>query len=223
MIEYHFCFDDGVELRYVVDPDRATSSKTVREGPSWAKLGHQKCQHCPLNDHEQPFCPPALDLQQLARDFQNMPAHRKVLVRVMTPEREYVKRVMLEEGVRSLMGLIMATSACPHFSELRANARHHLPFASQEESILRSVSSYLVKQMFIMREGGEPDWQLKGLVKLNEELQLVNHAFWQRLISAFQNDSNSKALLGFFNLSSSLSLTLEAQLAKLRAHVLKSE
>ena len=77
--------------------------------------------------------------------------------------------------------------------------------------------------MFVMREGGEPDWQLKGLVKLNEELQLVNHAFWQRLISAFQNDSNSKALLGFFNLSSSLSLTLEAQLAKLRALVLKPE
>ena len=221
MIEYQFEFDDGLKLRYSIDPDRAASTRPVQEGPAWARLDYHQCQHCPLAVQEWPYCPAALDLQELAKDFQNLPANRKAQVTVITPEREYTKRVMLEEGVRALMGLIMATSACPHFAELRANARHHLPFATQEEFIIRSISSYLLTQYFILREGGEPDWELKGLVRINEQLQKVNHAFWQRLVTQFQNDSNSKALLNFFSLSSSLTATLEAQVAKIRPQFYK--
>jgi hypothetical protein len=96
------------------------------------------------------------------------------------------------------MGLIMATSACPVFNTLRPNARHHLPFASREESVFTFGFVVFVAPIFIAQEGGEPDWELKGLIKTNEQLQLVNHAFWQRTMTAFQSDANSKALLGFF-------------------------
>ena len=56
-------------------------------------------------------CPAALDLDKVIQDLQKISALTKVNVRVLTAEREYVKRVTLEEGVRGLMGLIMATSA----------------------------------------------------------------------------------------------------------------
>lgn len=216
-IQYFFTFDDGLEIKFNVDLDREFDPKRISaDAPQWTRLGNNQCSNCPLSTQEHSHCPAALDLDKMARDFQKLPSHTKANVRVVTPEREYVKRVGLEEGVRALMGLIMATSACPIFGELKANARNHLPFASREEFILRSASLYLMRQYFVMREGGTPDWELKGLVRTNEQLQLVNHAFWQRSVGAFQNDSNSKALLSFFTMSSSVSASLDAQLGKVK-------
>lgn len=216
-IFYYFTFDDGTELKFDVDLDRRFDPRRIPvEAPDWTRLGNNQCSNCPLSKAEHSHCPAALDLDVVARDFQKLPAHTKAHVRVVTPEREYVKRVGLEEGVRALMGLIMATSACPVFGALKPSARMHLPFAAPHEFITRSASMYLMRQYFIARSGGEPDWELKGLVKTNEQLQLVNHAFWQRSVSAFQNDANSKALLSFFTLASSVSSSLEAQLAKIK-------
>lgn len=216
-IQYLFSFDDGLELRFAVDIDRKFDPKQdFSSAPAWTRLANNQCSNCPLSKEEYSHCPAALDLDKVARDFQRFPASTKVNVRVVTPEREYVKRASLEEGVRALMGLIMATSACPIFGELKPNARNHLPFASKDEFILRSATMYLMKQYYAMRDGGEPDWELKGLIKTNEQLQLVNHAFWQRVVAAFQNDSNSKALLSFFTMSSSVSASLDAQLTKIK-------
>ncbi len=216
-IQYYFTFDDGLELKFNVDLDRSFDPARIpADAPEWTRLGNNQCSNCPLDKAVNSHCPAALDLDKMARDFQKLPAHTKANVRVVTPEREYAKRVGLEEGVRALMGLIMATSACPVFGALKANARNHLPFATREEFILRSASMYLMRQYFVMREGGTPDWELKGLVKTNEQLQLVNHAFWQRSVTAFQNDANSKALLSFFTMSSSVSASLDAQLGKIK-------
>lgn len=216
-IQYFFVFDDGAQFQFDVDPERTFDRhQDFSKAPSWTKLTNNQCSNCPLSRDEYSHCPAALDLDRVARDFQRFSSQVKANVRVVTPEREYVKRVSLEEGVRALMGLIMATSACPIFQELKPNARHHLPFASKEEFILRSATMYLLKQHYVMRDGGQPDWEMKGLVKMNERLQLVNHAIWQRIVGAFQNDSNSKALLSFFAMSSSVTASLDAQLSKIK-------
>ncbi|MEC7120537.1 MAG: hypothetical protein VXW65_11640 [Pseudomonadota bacterium] len=217
MIEYFFNFDDGKQLHFQVDLDRQLEPvKKPTNAPTWTKLGNNQCANCPLSPTVFSHCPAAIDLDQVISKLPKIPARTKLNITVVTPEREYMKRVMLEEGVRALMGLIMATSACPVLSTYRPNARHHLPFASLEESVLRSASLYLMKQYFIAQEGGQPDWELRGLIKANEELQLVNHAFWQRTMSAFQSDANSKALLSFFTLSSNMSASLPNQLNRMK-------
>lgn len=217
IIEYFFDFDDKKQLHFQVDLDRQFDFKQdLTAAPEWTKLDNNQCANCPLKNNVFSHCPAALDLDKVIGEFQQIPAIIKVKVTVITPEREYAKRVTLEEGVRALMGLIMATSACPVFNTLRPNARHHLPFASREESVLRSASLYLMNQYLMAQEGGEPDWELKGLIKTNEQLQLVNHAFWQRTMTAFQSDANSKALLGFFTLSSNMSASLQSQLVKMK-------
>ena len=218
IIQYFFDFDTGQQLNFEVDLEREFDFKqNLSSAPDWTKLDNNQCQNCPLKKSVFSHCPAALDLDKVMADFQKTPASTKENVRVATPEREYSKRVTLEEGVRALMGLIMATSACPVFNTLRPNARHHLPFASREEFILRSASLYLMHQYLIANEGGEPDWELKGLIKTNEQLQLVNHAFWQRTMTAFQSDANSKALLSFFTMSSSVSASLQSQLGKMKS------
>lgn len=217
MIDYFFNFDDGKQLHFQVDLERQYAADTkLSQAPVWTKLTNNQCSNCPLSPNNFSHCPAALDLDKVMEKLQKIPAQTKLNIKVVTPEREYMKRVMLEEGVRALMGLIMATSACPVLGTYRTNARYHLPFASLEESVLRSASLYLMKQYFIAQEGGKPDWALKGFIQANEQLQLVNHAFWQRTMSAFQADSNCKALLSFFTLSSNMSASLPNQLNKMK-------
>jgi hypothetical protein len=159
-------------------------------------------------------------LHRIIEDFQGLPAFKKVSVWVRTPEREYGKVVGLEEGLRALLGVIMATSACPVLGKLKPMAQHHLPFANSQEFILRTVSLYLTQQYFNLREGRSPDCELKGLVRMFQQLQLVNQAFWQRIHATCEGDSNLKAFLTFFSMASSITYSLETQLQKIRPMVM---
>ncbi len=224
-VDYKFEFSDGTLLHYDVNIDRHlidveadTESSAVAE--PWTKLGYCQCVNCPLGKEEE-YCPVALDTQKVVNDFRNQKAFQKVDVTVTTQERTYFKHTGLEEGLRSLMGLIMATSRCPILGKLRPMAVHHMPFSSENEFILRSVSTFLLQQYFVAREGATPDWDLKGLIELNKQLQLVNQALWQRIHTACESDSNLKALLSFFSMASSVSFSLESQLQKLK-HALES-
>jgi hypothetical protein len=117
IIEYFFDFDDAKQLYFKVDLDRQFDFKQdLSQAPDWTKLDNNQCSNCPLKKSEFSHCPAALDLDKVMGGFQKIAAITKVKVTVITPEREYAKRVTLEEGVRALMGLIMATSACPVFN-----------------------------------------------------------------------------------------------------------
>lgn len=222
-VDYYFEIDD-IQLHYQVKIDREFDFSENREHlPEWTRLGHHQCSNCPLTTKDCSHCPAAVDLCDVVSDFQRMPAIKEARIRVVTPDREYVKDANLEEGVRSLMGLIMATSACPILAHLKPNARYHLPFATQEEFIMRATAMYLMNQYYQYREGKHPDWELQGLIHLNQELQILNQAFWQRVHDACENDSNLKALLSFFNLSSSVTYSLESQLQKIKPMVKDEE
>ncbi|MEP4548094.1 MAG: hypothetical protein ABJ000_18075, partial [Saccharospirillum sp.] len=158
----------------------------------------------------------AVDMQPIVEDFRSLPGFKKADIVVTTQERQYRKSTGLEEGLRSLMGLVMANSQCPILKNLKPMAFTHLPFATQEEFIFRAVGTYLLRQYYKSHDGQEGDWDLEGLVSLNRELQMVNQALWQRVHTACEGDSNLKALLSFFTLSSSVSYSLESQLLKLR-------
>lgn len=216
-IDYRFLFDDGRDLSFVVDLDRHFDTRLSRDSaPAWTRLGNCRCPNCPLDAAVYSHCPAALDLDKVVSSFQRIPSSLKVNVQVMAPDREYAKRAPVEEGVRSLIGLIMATSACPVFQELKPNARTHLPFASREEMVLRLASLYLMKQYLVWRDGKEPDWDLRGVVNEHQELQKVNQAFWQRLMTAYESDANSKALLSFFTISADVAKSLDSQLARMK-------
>jgi len=116
----------------------------------------------------------------------------------------------------------MATSACPILASLKPMAQQHLPFASNQEFALRAVSLYLTRQYFNLREGRHADWELKGLVRVFQQLQLVNQAFWQRIHDTCEGDSNLKAFLTFFSMASSMTYSLETQLQKIRPQVMSA-
>ncbi len=221
-IEYRITLDDDHEFSYRIELEREYDEERAAVAPKWTRLEHQQCSNCPLSPETHGHCPAAVDLQRVIEDFHGLPAFKKAVVWVRTPEREYVKTVGLEEGLRSLLGVIMATSACPMLGKLKPMAQQHLPFASNQEFILRTVSIYLARQYFNMREGRHADWELKGLVRLFQQLQLVNQAFWQRIHATCEGDSNLKAFLTFFSMASSMTYSLETQLQKIRPLVMSA-
>ncbi|MDC0663318.1 DUF6901 family protein [Marinobacter sp. SS21] len=218
-VGYHFTLQDGRKIDFKV----ADQPVDVREPlPAWTRLEHCQCSNCPLKSKDSPHCPAAVAMLPVVDAFQAEDAYQPVEVRVDDDHRSYLKQTTLEEALRSLLGLKMATSGCPVLSELKSMAVHHLPFASSDEFIMRSVSHYLLQQYFAKRHEQEPDWDLQGLVARNQRLQLVNQALWQRIHAVCQGDSNLKALLNFFSMASSVSVSLESQLRKLEARITQS-
>ncbi|MFN2359806.1 MAG: hypothetical protein ABR522_01845 [Marinobacter sp.] len=213
-VTYEFRFEDNraVDFKVTDEPVKAKGNL-----PAWTRLEHCQCSNCPLKAAESPRCPAAVEILPVVHEFQAEDAYQKVDVVVSDERRTYSKSTTLEEALRSLLGLKMATSGCPVLSELKSMAVHHLPFASNDEFIMRSVSHYLLEQYLAKRNHQEPDWDLKGLVERNQRLQLVNQALWQRIHSVCKGDSNLKALLNFFSMASSVSFSLESQLRKLEA------
>lgn len=221
-IEYQITLDEGRTLSYSIERERPYDPIAAAQTSKWTRLEHNQCSNCPLSKDDYSHCPAAVDLHRVIEDFRGLPAFRKVQVWVRTPEREYSKTVGIEEGLRSLVGLIMATSSCPLSVKLRPMAHNHLPFASTQEFALRAVSLYLSRQYFNMREGRHADWDLKGLVRMFQQLQLVNQAFWQRIHDTCEGDSSLKAFLTFFSMSTSMTHSLETQLQKIRPLVMSA-
>lgn len=220
LIQYEFIFDDGRKHVFPVDTERqgkpADAETATERAEKWTQLEYCRCANCPLSPAEHKTCPAAVDLQSVIARFRQENAFQKLSVVVSTPARNYQKRTSLEEGLRSMMGLIMATSGCPILGELKPMANNHVPFSSNDEFVLRTVSVYLLQQYFRMRENRAVDWEMRGLVERSKRLQIVNQALWQRIHAVCEGDSSLKALLSFFSLASSITFSLEAQLLKLR-------
>lgn len=223
-VEYRITLDDEHAFSYKVQLDRGVlASDRAVTVSDWTRLEYHRCTNCPLNPLEHPSCPAAVDLKTVVEDFKGLPAFRKAWCHVRTEDREYSKLVNLEVALRSLLGVIMATSGCPVLGRLKPMARNHLPFASDNEFVLRTVSMYVLRELFKHREGRAADWDLSNLTQDFAQLQLVNQALWHRIHDVCAGDTNLKAFLGFFSMSSSMTYSLDAQLEKVRPLIMEGE
>ena len=217
LVTYTFDLPDGKSLSFSVDVNRKVAAGTPPpfESPDWTRLEYHRCPHCPLAGTCS-HCPPAVDAAPILEKFSHVNSVAKVRVTVATPERTSVKETDAQTGLNALLGLVMATSACPIVSRLRSQALFHLPFASVEETLYRTVGDYLIKQYFIMKDGGTPDFGLTGLDALYRDLAELNGAFFKRVQAASPRDANVNAVVFFRSLSDIVSMSLEDRLAPLR-------
>ena len=89
----------------------------------------------------------------------------------------------------------MAVSGCPHTGFFKPMARFHLPLASEEETIYRSTSMYLLAQYFRFMETGVSDFSMKGLENIYKNIQIVNTSIVDRLRGASTTDSSVNAVI----------------------------
>ena len=145
-VTYFFEFEKGISWKYELSFDDAQRYIPPAAGTakSWTALEFNKCPHCPLKKDTSPQCPVARNLDQIVEDSKTAISFTRAKVTVTTPERAYAKECAAQDGLRSLFGLLMASSGCPHLDWLRPLARYHLPFASADENLFRVLSLQLV-------------------------------------------------------------------------------
>jgi len=134
---YQFTFQDGTTRAFSVRlqlPSLDLVPAPDSEPPEWTRLTVHQCPNCPLNADDHPRCPVAVNLVPVGEAFRDRVSHDEVDIVVRTEARAYHNSCALQEVIASLMGLIMATSGCPHLDKLRPMVFTHLPFSTKGET-----------------------------------------------------------------------------------------
>lgn len=215
---YEFRFDSGERIHFTVDLERHTAdTPPAEELPApWTQLDYHQCANCPLRLDEHPRCPVAMDLQGVARDFSQVLSFTEAEVLVHSAERTYFHRCDVQTGLKSLLGLIMGSSACPILAQLRPMAWFHLPFASIDETIYRVAGAFLLREYYEHRDGKPAHLELPELDTLYADLQQLNRDFMGRLRAASERDANLNAVNILFSLSAVVAMTWTEKLDELR-------
>ena len=214
---YKFQFDDGKEKEFSVLLDARTLrliTSPRSEKPEWTRLEYQKCDNCPLGS-ENERCPVAMNLSHLVDEFKYSTSYDKTWCVVEGPERTYAQETSVQNSLASLMGIIMVTSGCPVLDNLRPMVRFHLPFATPLESVYRTISMYLLSQLFKMKAGETPDWKLEDLGEMYHQIGKVNKGLWNRLSKASGFDANVNAVIVLNTFGDALRFSLKKDLEDL--------
>ncbi|MCF8240630.1 MAG: hypothetical protein K9J16_04525 [Melioribacteraceae bacterium] len=209
---FKFVFDDKSEKVFDVHIEPKTLSLLRSDDstpPEWTKLDNFKCSHCPLNSDEFKYCPVAVNLKDIINFFSDTPSYEKVNIEVVAEERTYKKYTSIQSGVSSLIGVLMVTSGCPVMGKLKPLIRFHLPFASIEETEFRAFAFYLIKQFIKLKKGDEPDWSMKGLVKIYEDIHKLNQNVCEKIADLEAQDASINAVVVLNNFADSVTFTID--------------
>jgi hypothetical protein len=215
-IDYRLELENGSVLSQSVDIHKDLQVSRLNEGealPDWARLENGQCDNCSLSGSE--YCPIAARLASPVQRFSALVSHAPVTATVTTPERTYVKKVDAQEALRSLFGLIMATSGCPTMKPFRYMARYHLPFSSLEETIARITSTYLLRQFYQHRDSYEIPVNLKDIEALYNTLVSLNEGMVKRLRGATMAEGSVNAVVILSAYSSLIPMMMEKELERL--------
>ncbi len=217
-LEYVFTLDDGRTFRYELLLEGASYrlATTAREpAAGWTALARNQCSNCPLKEADTPVCPAARNIAVLAADVSQITSFSELKVEVNMPQRQVVFGTSAQQAISSLLGLLLASSDCPHCRYLRPMARFHLPFADEQETVYRAVSMYLLAQYLRSQNGKEAEFGLTGLGEIYRNLQQVNRGLAARLREACKQDATVNAVVILDMLAKVVPYALEDSLNEL--------
>ena len=215
-IVYRFHLANGVEeiaLRF----DRATFAlQEPADKPiaAWTRLDYHQCPNCPLSPRESPQCPFARGLSGFVERFETFRSFDEATTEVVTESRTVAGHKSLQDGMASLVGLIGATSGCPHLAFFRPMARFHLPFARDDETLFRVFSMYLLGRY--LRDGALGAATLDDLRRHTEAATLVNRGMAERVRAAFDRDVLVNAVIILDMFARAVPFAIEEGLQDLR-------
>lgn len=216
-----YCFTKGDGTQEIFNLRLDTEHLELRGNapealPDWTRLEFHQCPHCPLTPDTHPHCPLAVNLVNIVSRFDGLLSHDDLRLDVITDERVISQDTTAQRGISSLMGLLIATSGCPHTSFFKPMARFHLPLSSKEETVYRATSMYMLAQYFLNREGRDVDLDLDGLREIYRNMQMVNASIIERLRSATETDSAVNAIVVLDIHAKALEVVLKESLEDIR-------
>jgi hypothetical protein len=216
--QYRFKFQSGREEVFDIHLDGQTLDPLeppAEKPPEWARLGYKKCSHCPLDPLEVFFCPLALRLLPLVERMGDVLSIDNVEVTVKLDERLVTRSATAQEGISALMGIITATSGCPHTVFFKPMARFHLPFANTEETFYRAASMYMLGQYYRWQAGKSADMELEGLLNFYRQVETVNKGIADRLRAERREDGTVNAIVLLDMFVKSMPVQISETLAEL--------
>jgi hypothetical protein len=216
LIRYRFDLPDGsnkhLELNFAA-ADFRLSNPTPIDPPFWTELKFSQCANCPLSTNEYAHCPAALHMAPAVESLKTLVSFDVVGVTVTQAERTVHAETTAQQAMSSVLGLIMATSGCPWTDRLRPMARFHLPFASEAETVYRSVCMFLLARELV---GVGEAHGFAQLTDLYENLHVVNRDMSRRLGAATRTDPARNAMALLDSYTTLLPAALESSLQELK-------
>jgi hypothetical protein len=220
-IKIQYCFqlpDKRQEIFDIVLDKQAVEAidKNNSLTPDWTRLEFHQCPNCPWLEDDKPWCPVAMKLASIVKKFKNILSYDEIDLEVHTQERIIFQNTTAQRGIASYMGLVMATSGCPHTLFLKPMARFHLPLASEEETIYRAFSMHALANYFLHPDKNDDKHPFNSLRKNYQTLQEVNVAIAKRLKAASSTDSSVNALINLDMYAKAMPYVVEESLEELR-------
>jgi hypothetical protein len=220
-IEIQYCFRLNQGHQEVVDlcldgQTLENINQPTGHLPAWTNLDFHQCRHCPLDPAHHGHCPVALSLVDIAGRFEKIVSYDEVGLTVVGRERTVSQQTTAQQAISSLLGLLFATSGCPHTQFLKPMARFHLPLATEEDTIFRAASMYLLAQYFRGREGRRQDLGFAGLTTIYDNLHQINIGIANRLRSAFRSDSSVNAVIVLDMFAKAMPYVVKDELEEIR-------
>ena len=218
-IQYCFILDDQRHEIFDLQLDPRTLEVINNKNqnfPFWTALEFQQCPHCPLDKETVPHCPVATGLLGVVERFDKIFSYDELDLEVITNQRRVTQHTTAQRALGSLIGLLFATSGCPHTDYFKPMARFHLPLASMEETMFRVTSMYLMAQYFRQKEGVESDFEFAGLKDILDNMHRLNVMIAERIRNATETDSSLNAVIQLDTFLGMMPFVSQEQMAKLR-------
>ncbi len=218
-INYTFILPDKKEalIELLLDNETLLLLNDIPDRPPfWTALDFHQCPKCSLSIKNYPQCPIAVHCVKLLPIFENIISHEEVDVNIFTTQRVTFQKVSAQKAVSSLMGLIHATSGCPHTIFFRPMARFHLPFADSYETTYRVTSLYLLTQYFLQKTGKTMDLEFGGLKEIYSNIEMIDQGMIDRLRVVIKKDVVFNALTNLYGLAKLIPITIEGSLEVIR-------
>ena len=146
-----------------------------------------------MKENEYEHCPVAKNMYKMIEATKDSLSYEEAEIMVKTSERTYFLKQDIQTGLFSILGLVMASSDCPHFHFLKPLARFHLPFSSIEETHFRVLGSHLLDQYFKKESGEEFNFDINEITQNYEKLMVVNSGLLARVRSVSSKDATANA------------------------------
>ena len=219
-IVYEFILPDGDQERFEIIMDSRTMElirPRADHQPDWTRLEYEQCPHCPLTPDTHPHCPVALNLVPAIASFDHLMSFEMLDIRVISDNRNVFLKTSAQEGISSLMGILIAGSSCPLTHFFKPMARFHLPFSTRNETMWRATATFLLAKYFTPVGLREKDMTLKELTRIYNDVTHLNDAIVQRIRAAASRDSTVNALVHLDVFAKFFAPPLEDSLKQLKA------
>ncbi len=183
--------------------------------PAWARLEFHQCGSCPLTQTEHLFCPIALSISDLVTTFKDTASYVPCTVTCSSRERTISKKTTVQEGLASILGLLMAISGCPVMLFFKPLARFHLPFSTVEESLFRIVAVFLLGQYFSRSDSPDTRIDLGDIKNHYALVQQVNKGILKRIQHISDLDADNNAIITLHSLGQILELEIDTHIESL--------